>query len=149
MPSTRVAVQMALTKTEAFETLGVSHNERLDADEIKSAYRQASKRLHPDRVSDGPRRELAATQFAEFNAVYDEILHDVEKQKEQEQMAAFWLVGGAAVVAGATLMGADPLLPGLGVGAAGAVAKLTSMAEQPQMLLTAFDPLGLDIEPRE
>ena len=49
---------MALTKTEAFETLGVSHNERLDADEIKSAYRQASKRLHPDRVSDGPRREL-------------------------------------------------------------------------------------------
>ena len=95
------------------------------------------------------RRELAATQFAEFNAVYDEILHDVEKQREQEQMAAFWLVSGAAVVAGATLMGADPLLPGLGVGGAAAVAKLTSMAEQPQMLLTAFDPLGLDIEPRE
>ena len=45
-------------------------------------------------------------------------------------MAAFWLVSGAAVVAGATLMGADPLLPGLGVGAAGAVAKLTSRMTQ-------------------
>ena len=49
VPSMRASAQMALTKTEAFETLGVSHNERLDADEIKSAYRQLARqhRMRP------------------------------------------------------------------------------------------------------
>ena len=87
MPRTRVAVQMALTKTEAFETLGVSHNERLDADEIKSAYRQASKRLHPDRVSDGDRERGAQRERLDDAAHERELVHDGERRGGGEEHA--------------------------------------------------------------
>src|SRR5881397_3580182 len=60
---------------DPYDVLGVSKN--ASAAEIKSAFRQQAKKLHPDANKHDPK---AAARFAELNAAY-EILGEADKRK--------------------------------------------------------------------
>ena len=55
-----------------YEVLGVTPN--ASNDEIKKAYRQLSKKYHPDSYVDNPLADLAEEKFKEVQAAYDEIM---------------------------------------------------------------------------
>jgi hypothetical protein len=55
-----------MAKRDYYETLGITKG--ADAAEIKKAYRQKAKELHPDRNSDNPKAE---DQFKEANEAYE------------------------------------------------------------------------------
>ena len=63
-----------MAKRDYYEILGVSKG--ADAAEIKKAYRQKAKELHPDRNADNPNAEA---QFKEANEAY-EVLKDANKK---------------------------------------------------------------------
>lgn len=57
-----------------YEVLGVSQN--ASEEEIKKAYRELSRKYHPDANVDNPLRDLAEEKFKEVQEAYDEIMKE-------------------------------------------------------------------------
>ena len=74
-----------MAKRDYYDVLGVSRT--ASADEIKKAYRQKARDLHPDKNSDNPKAE---DQFKEVNEAYDVL-------KDEQKKAAYDQFGHAAV----------------------------------------------------
>ncbi len=56
-----------------YEVLGVSPN--ASKDEVKKAYRELSRKYHPDANIDNPLKDLAEEKFKEVQTAYDEIMN--------------------------------------------------------------------------
>ena len=77
-----------MAKRDYYETLGVSKG--ASAEEIKKAFRQKAKELHPDRNSDNPNAEA---QFKDANEAYD-VLKDADKKAAYDRFGHAAFEGG-------------------------------------------------------
>src|SRR5687768_13994949 len=70
-----------------YKIMGV--DEKADADEIKKAYKKLARKYHPD-VS---KEKDAEKHFKDVGEAY-EVLKDVDKRREYDQMRAYGAMGG-------------------------------------------------------
>ncbi|NGQ91237.1 molecular chaperone DnaJ [Rhodobacter sp. HX-7-19] len=77
-----------MAKRDYYDVLGVTRG--ASADELKKAYRQKAKELHPDRNSDNPNAEA---QFKEVNEAYD-VLKDADRKAAYDRFGHAAFEGG-------------------------------------------------------
>ena len=77
-----------MAKRDYYDVLGAKKG--ASAEELKKAYRQKAKELHPDRNSDNPNAEA---QFKEVNEAYD-VLKDADKKAAYDRYGHAAFEGG-------------------------------------------------------
>ena len=77
-----------MAKRDYYDVLGVARG--ASAEELKKAYRQKAKELHPDRNSDNPNAEA---QFKEINEAYD-VLKDADRKAAYDRFGHAAFEGG-------------------------------------------------------
>ena len=104
-----------MAKRDFYETLGVARG--ASADEIKKAYRQKAKELHPDRNKDDAGAEA---RFKEISEAYS-VLSEPSSRQEYDQVRA--MGSGARFTAGGGGAASSARDPGSESGAALAAAR--------------------------
>lgn len=77
---------------DPYVVLGVSRN--ASSDEVKKAYRDLSKKYHPDSHMDNPLSDLAEEKFKEVQSAYDQIMNNTTGSYSQSSTSASYSNGG-------------------------------------------------------